>query len=154
VHRLGLSGRAKSASAGAPRQRKSRSPALLRIGRAAIRGNTALAHAYEIEVEAEPELIDNIIPIGQRRTIMELTESTCRWPVGDPGGGDFFFCGGNTISRRPNGAATGGRRAEATFFRSFPRKRESSCSKKLGPRFPGDELTFAQLALPNRSSSE
>jgi GcrA cell cycle regulator len=101
VHRLGLSGRAKSASAGAPRQRKARSPALLRIGRAAIRGNTALAHAYEIEVEAEPELIDNIIPIGQRRTSMELTESTCRWPVGDPGGGDFFFCGGNTISPLP-----------------------------------------------------
>src|ERR1700740_1674741 len=67
VHRLGLSGRAKSASAGAPRQRKARSPAMLRIGRGAIRGNTALAHAYEIEVEAEPELIDNIIPIGQRR---------------------------------------------------------------------------------------
>ena len=101
VHRLGLSGRAKSASAGAPRQRKARSPALLRIGRAAIRGNTALAHAYDIEADAEPELIDNVIPIGQRRTIMELTESTCRWPVGDPSGGDFFFCGGNTIGPLP-----------------------------------------------------
>lgn len=101
VHRLGLSGRAKSASAGAPRQRKARSPAMLRIGRGAIRGNTALAHAYEIEVEAEPELIDNIIPIGQRRTIMELTESTCRWPVGDPGSADFFFCGGENANEMP-----------------------------------------------------
>ena len=27
-----------------------------------MRGNTALAHAYDIEVEPEPELVDNIIP--------------------------------------------------------------------------------------------
>jgi GcrA cell cycle regulator len=102
VHRLGLSGRAKSASAGAPRPRKARSPAhMLRIGRGAIRGNTALAHAYDIEAEAEPELIDNIIPIGQRRTLLELNEQTCRWPVGDPGSGDFFFCGGNTLGSLP-----------------------------------------------------
>lgn len=102
VHRLGLSGRAKTAGVSAPRQRKSRSSAhMLRIGRGAIRGNTALAHAYEVEVEPEPELIDNVIPIGQRRTILELTEQTCRWPVGDPGNGDFFFCGGNTIGGLP-----------------------------------------------------
>jgi GcrA cell cycle regulator len=69
VHRLGLSGRAKSASSAAPRQRKVRS--------------------------------ENIIPIGQRRTILELTEQTCRWPIGDPGSTDFFFCGGNTIAGLP-----------------------------------------------------
>ena len=101
VHRLGLSGRAKSTSSVSPRPRKARSPShMLRIGRA-IRGNTALAHAYEFEVEAEPELIDNIIPIGQRRTILELNEQTCRWPVGDPGSSDFFFCGGNTVVGLP-----------------------------------------------------
>jgi GcrA cell cycle regulator len=100
VHRLGLSGRAKSASSAAPRPRKARSP-MMRIGRASIRGNTALAHAYEMEAEATPELIENIIPIGQRRTILELTEQTCHWPIGDPGSSDFFFCGGNTIAGLP-----------------------------------------------------
>jgi len=62
VHRLGLSGRAKSTSSAAPRQRKARAPShmLRSIGRPAIRGNTALAHAYDIEAEAEPELIDNM----------------------------------------------------------------------------------------------
>jgi GcrA cell cycle regulator len=101
VHRLGLSGRAKSTSTGAPRPRKTRSPShMLRIGRS-VRGNTALAHAYDIEADAEPELIDNIIPIGQRRTILELNEQTCRWPVGDPGSTDFFFCGGQTITSLP-----------------------------------------------------
>jgi GcrA cell cycle regulator len=102
VHRLGLAGRAKSASTGAPRQRKARAPAhMLRIGRSAIRGNTALAHAYDIEAEAEPELIDNVIPLGQRRTILELTEQTCRWPIGDPSSSEFFFCGGQTLTSLP-----------------------------------------------------
>ena len=102
VHRLGLSGRAKSTSSAAPRPRKARSSSqLLRIGRASIRGNTALAHAYELEAEAEPELLDNVIPIGQRRTILELNEQTCHWPVGDPGSSEFFFCGGNTLEGLP-----------------------------------------------------
>jgi len=100
VHRLGLSGRAKSASSATARPRKARSP-MMRIGRGSIRGNTALAHAYDLDAEATPELIENIIPIGQRRTILELNEQTCRWPIGDPGSSEFFFCGGNTIEGLP-----------------------------------------------------
>jgi GcrA cell cycle regulator len=102
VHRLGLSGRAKSASTAVARPRKARSSShMLRMARASIRGNTALAHAYEIEDEAAPELVENVIPIGQRRTILELTEQTCRWPIGDPGSTDFFFCGGNPVGGSP-----------------------------------------------------
>ncbi len=100
VHRLGLSGRAKSTSSASPRPRKPRAPShMLRIGRAAIRGNTALAHAYELEVEAEPELLE--IPQEQRKTLLQLNEHTCRWPVGDPGAADFFFCGGETANELP-----------------------------------------------------
>ena len=102
VHRLGLSGRAKSPSSAAPRQRKARAhPHMLRVSRPAMRGNTALAPAYDYELDAEPEHIDNIIPIGQRRGILELTEETCRWPIGDPGSADFFFCGGQTVTALP-----------------------------------------------------
>jgi GcrA cell cycle regulator len=102
VHRLGLSGRAKSPSSTAPRQRKPRSHThMLRVSRPSMRGNTALAHAFEYEVAEEPELLDNVIPIGQRRTILELTEDTCRWPIGDPGSADFFFCGGPSLTGLP-----------------------------------------------------
>jgi GcrA cell cycle regulator len=101
VHRLGLSGRAKSAASAAPRPRKARAPSLLRVARPSIRGNTALAHAFDIETEAVPELVENVIPIGQRRTILELNENTCHWPIGDPGSPDFFFCGGNTFEGLP-----------------------------------------------------
>src|SRR6204780_4050571 len=100
VHRGGVPGRPKSASSAAPRPRKARSP-MMRLGRASIRGNTALAHAYEMEAEAAPELIDNVIPIGQRRTNLELPDQTRRWPVGDPGSSEFFFCGGNPLGGLP-----------------------------------------------------
>src|SRR5262245_17692297 len=103
VHRLGLSGRAKSPSSAAPRPRKARAhPHMLRVARPAMRGNTALAHAYELEVEPEPELVDNIIPLGQRRTLLELTALTCRWPIGDPGSAEFFFCVGQAATGLPH----------------------------------------------------
>jgi GcrA cell cycle regulator len=105
VHRLGLSGRAKSASAGTARPRKPRAPAQFRATRTVTRGNTALAsHALsyiELEQEPEPELVDNIVPIGQRCSILQLTEATCHWPIGDPGSPEFYFCGGKTATGQP-----------------------------------------------------
>src|SRR5256886_7440797 len=59
VHRLGLSGRAKSPSSAAPRPRKARTHShMLRVSRPQIRGNNALAHSYELDVEPEPQLVD------------------------------------------------------------------------------------------------
>ena len=74
---------------------------MMRVSRPSMRGNTALALAYEMEPEPEPELIENIIPIGQRRTLLELNEDTCRWPIGDPASAEFFFCGGKPLTGLP-----------------------------------------------------
>src|ERR1043165_1387037 len=97
VQRLRPSGRAKAPSSSVPRQRKPRAPSMFRAPRAMMRGATALAMpAYDYDVEPEPEPIENIIPIGQRCSLVELTDDKCRWPIGDPGAADFFFCGGKT----------------------------------------------------------
>jgi GcrA cell cycle regulator len=104
VHRLGLAGRAKSPASAMPRQRKPRSQGtVMRMSRPTIRGNTVLAalQAFEPEFEPEPQVSENIIPIGQRCTILELGEGKCRWPIGDPSAADFFFCGGKTIEGLP-----------------------------------------------------
>jgi GcrA cell cycle regulator len=100
VHRLGLSGRAKSPSSAAPRQRKAR-PAqpMMRVPRS--RGNTALAHAFEVELEPDPIAYDNVVPISQRLTLLELNEATCHWPIGDPASSEFFFCGGKALTSLP-----------------------------------------------------
>ncbi len=34
-------------------------------------------------------------------TILSLTASTCRWPIGDPGDDDFRFCGGPANIEQP-----------------------------------------------------
>lgn len=57
---------------------------------------------FKPEPLPEPErLMDYIIPDGQRRTLLELGDATCRWPVGDPSSPDFFFCGGEAATGLP-----------------------------------------------------
>jgi GcrA cell cycle regulator len=34
-----------------------------------------------------------------------LSDRTCRWPVGDPGNSDFFFCGAQPFRNKPYCAA-------------------------------------------------
>ena len=65
VHRLGLSGRAKSPATAVPRPRKARPAAqMMRVSRPMSRGNTALAQAFEIELEPDPIAYDNVVPMS------------------------------------------------------------------------------------------
>ncbi|MEO1733292.1 MAG: GcrA family cell cycle regulator [Pseudomonadota bacterium] len=46
--------------------------------------------------EISPEALAKVNEIekkARRLTLMELTERTCKWPVGDPATDDFWFCG-------------------------------------------------------------
>ena len=105
VHRLGLSGRArKSFSSAAPRQRKVNTRPPVNFGRkprTRSAGNTALAAVFAAEADPVTEIEDNVIPIVQRRTLYELREGDCKWPIGEPGSPDFAFCGGRAIEEYP-----------------------------------------------------
>lgn len=51
-------------------------------------------------LRAEPVVIvDDDIPVEQRKTLFELTGQTCRWPVGE--GAEMFFCGAIPVECRP-----------------------------------------------------
>ena len=46
--------------------------------------------------EVSPEALATVREIekkAKRLSVMELTERTCKWPVGDPATEDFWFCG-------------------------------------------------------------
>jgi GcrA cell cycle regulator len=73
---------------------------MLRI-RPTMRGNTALAAVYDLDYAAEPDLVENIVPMGQRCSLLELSDSKCRWPIGDPGNAEFAFCGGKPVEGFP-----------------------------------------------------
>lgn len=46
--------------------------------------------------EPVPIVEDDLIPLEQRRSLLELNNHTCRWPCGMPGEAMFFFCGSLT----------------------------------------------------------
>jgi GcrA cell cycle regulator len=46
--------------------------------------------------EISPEALASVREVekkARRITLMELTERTCKWPIGDPATDDFWFCG-------------------------------------------------------------
>jgi GcrA cell cycle regulator len=49
--------------------------------------------------------VDAGIPPWQRRSLLELSSTTCRWPVGDPAGPGFFYCGAEPLAGKPYCAA-------------------------------------------------
>ncbi|NOC46452.1 GcrA family cell cycle regulator [Ruegeria sp. HKCCD7559] len=48
--------------------------------------------ANEISPEALAK-VNEVEKKAKKLTLMELTEKTCKWPVGDPATEDFWFCG-------------------------------------------------------------
>lgn len=98
VYRLGLSGRAKVAPAtsASPRPQHKASPRTLspRPSTPIIQGNTALAiKPAMIEAPAPLPRKEVVVPISEPVTILDLRESMCRWPVGDPTSPEFRYCG-------------------------------------------------------------
>lgn len=94
IHRLGLAERAKTVSAQRPRVAKAPRQAQPRMNGASSHGNLALAfapHALTAPRHAPEEEV--VIPMSERVTLMELRESMCRWPMGDPTSAEFRFCG-------------------------------------------------------------
>ena len=102
VHRLGLAGRAKSPSTAASRPPRRMAPAAHRVAGPRLshaprmtRGATALAFAPQAlsELESQEEFESVVVPMSLRVTIIELKESMCRWPLGDPASSEFRYCG-------------------------------------------------------------
>ena len=59
-------------------------------------GATALKQDIIADAVAEIDMRpieDVVVPIFRKLALTELTEKTCKWPVGDPLQEDFFFCG-------------------------------------------------------------
>ena len=53
------------------------------------------------ETRYQPAGNNVVVPISRRLGLTELTERTCKWPVGDPLKDDFHFCGGEAPDTSP-----------------------------------------------------
>lgn len=127
VHRLKLSARAKptnttprarptaAARPSAPRRVTAPSGGVSSIGAAASAkmrpsmprpqsiGATALAQApdFETQLYVAPATQELFVPEDKRLNLLQLSEQTCKWPIGDPLSKDFYFCGGHSLDTGP-----------------------------------------------------
>jgi GcrA cell cycle regulator len=118
VHRLGLSNRSGAAPAKAP-ETKSAKPEPVQPAKPAAARPEAKPDETRITSHApvprkpvitagqplppqpsaneiSPEALASVREVekkAKRITLMELTERTCKWPIGDPATDDFWFCG-------------------------------------------------------------
>lgn len=123
VHRLGLAGRVKSGApapgaedetslgesgetmeiAAAPRRAAPRTHITATAPAAAVQGNTALvmaeAPAEALKPARAPEEV--VVPMSLKVTIVELRESMCKWPIGDPSSSEFRYCGSPSHAGTP-----------------------------------------------------
>ena len=122
VHRLGLSNRTASAATAKPEPKAKPAPAPKAEAKAKPAPKTEAARPATpvLETKSANPARRQIIPAGQplppqpsaneispealakvnevekkakKISLMELTERTCKWPVGDPATPDFWFCG-------------------------------------------------------------
>lgn len=89
IHRLGLSGRAKSPTA-------------------ARRESASRTHKQAANLPPHtPALMELFDPpklgtsTGRHCTLMDLTMHTCRWPIGEPNSPEFHFCGDHAPLKKP-----------------------------------------------------
>lgn len=108
VHRLKLSGRGKTTSS-QTRSKKVNTAAGsgqrsggATVGHMSSRvmsrsvGATALQAEYSTDIVPHTvtrTVTDVVVPISRRLELVQLSERTCKWPVGDPLLPDFNFCG-------------------------------------------------------------
>ncbi|VEJ44710.1 GcrA family cell cycle regulator [Bartonella vinsonii] len=115
VHRLKLPGRGKTAqgptraqktpaSSSSPRMRRTPSTVLptnaasCSIEETTLKVEFVAEDVREIDLSAQSNVV---VPISRQLNLLQLSENTCRWPVGDPLSSDFHFCGADSGENGP-----------------------------------------------------
>jgi GcrA cell cycle regulator len=111
VHRLNLPGRAKAGGTQTATRAKRPAPATPRPSNFAARpvaarpvarpaGNAIVKEEIDADFEMQAETLpvpanrnNVVVPMSRRLELTQLTERTCKWPIGDPLNDDFHFCG-------------------------------------------------------------
>ncbi len=138
VHRLGLSGRATTSRMKSHRARpRPAGPATAKRTVKATRfgtvGNPALRALYQPDAVAYLPPVEELeIPVAERKTIQMLTESSCRWPIGDPQTPDFHFCNRSKVPGLPYCDV----HARRAFQPPQPRRRDREVGEPMVPAIP------------------
>lgn len=118
VHRLGLSNRAgssapapeKKAAKAAPKKTAAKTAPEDKVVEVTVTPRKPIVpagqplppqpSANEISPEALAK-VNEVEKTAKKISLMELTERTCKWPIGDPATDDFWFCGLSVQQGKP-----------------------------------------------------
>ncbi len=129
VHRLGLAGRATTSRMKSHRPRPrpntmiNAAAATKRVARPRFNVPPGANFKPQFQADAEPyspPVEEIVIPLAERKSVLDLLENHCRWPIGDPQHADFHFCGHGKVPGTPY-CEFHGRRA---FQPPQPRRRD------------------------------
>ncbi|MCT7665082.1 GcrA family cell cycle regulator [Shinella kummerowiae] len=119
VHRLNLPGRAKAG--GTPSAARPKRPAVATPrpsnfaarpvpARVAARPAGAIVAKEDIDADFDAQIEQLpvpangnkvVVPMSRKLELTQLTERTCKWPIGDPLNDDFHFCGNESPDNSP-----------------------------------------------------
>jgi GcrA cell cycle regulator len=152
VHRLGLAGRATTSRMKSHRPRVRTLQAAKRgmmRARPPAAGNSPLKNLYMADTEPYvPPAEELVIPLNERKYIQTLTESCCRWPIGDPQQPDFHFCGKKKIPGLPYCEV----HARRAFQPPQARRRERDFTPVIA--FPRVNAEHSEPDLPDQPSEK
>jgi len=111
INRLGLSGSKahphrpsvtkKAAEAGwrtKPRKSAKAQQAKPRV----VKARSAFAQLLAADADGYvPPAEELVIPVSERKTLQDLDDGDCRWPIGDPQNSEFHFCGKGKVTGLP-----------------------------------------------------
>jgi GcrA cell cycle regulator len=117
------------------RPRSSSGPTTKRVAKARFGtiGNPAFRALYQPDADSYvPPAEELVIPPAERKTLQMLTESSCRWPIGDPQSPDFHFCNRNKVPGLPYCE----HHARRAFQPPQPRRRDREIGEPIVPAIP------------------
>jgi len=137
VHRLGLSGRA------TPSRPVKRPPRLARPKPRVLPDGTVKTAEPKVAnpsvaraAKEERALIEKLPPVelenGEKATVLNLSGSMCKWPIGDPADPNFAFCG-----RRAEGSPYCAEHAKIAFQPARKRERSKKDDYNYVPKIAG-----------------
>src|SRR5690606_5880723 len=142
VHRLGLSGRATTSRMKTHRARpRTSSGSTAKRGVSKTRfgtiGNPAFRALYQPDADSYiPPAEELVIPPEERKTLQMLTESSCRWPIGDPQSPAFRFCKRNKVPGLPYGEV----HARRAFEPPQTRRSDREIGQPIVPALPAQQV--------------
>ncbi len=105
VHRLGLSGRSKTGNVSTSTQKihinDNKSAHNKRTHTPKITHNFTATKDIENTPPTSTDINVSNLSLEKRSSILNLTEYTCKWPIGDPSEKSFHFCSAKSTSDTP-----------------------------------------------------